>query len=96
MKMADEFKMEYDKLHDLALTNAADYLRLAIQRVDILKAEDGGSKGHPELVAALVTAAATEFNSMMLSHRVAQVLMQLEKTAADLGDSARKIRRAVE
>lgn len=96
MKMADEFKMDYDKLHELAFTNAADYLRLAIQQVDKIKSEDGGSASHPELVASLVTAAATEFNSMMLSHRVAQVLMQLEKTAADLGDSARKIRRAVE
>lgn len=94
--MADEFKMGYDKLHDLALTNAADYLRQAIQHVDAIRSEDGGSTNHPELVAALVTAAATEFNSMMLSHRVAQVLMQLESAASDLGDSARKIRRAVE
>lgn len=87
-----ETSMSYGHLMKKASETARDYLIHAIADVDDLLG-GGAAKKHPELVAALVQAAATDYVAAMLSHRVvpelaviAQAIDGLQESIDQLGD----------
>lgn len=88
--MSDESSMTYTEMSEHAFKGAVEYLQLAIRHVDQLEGW-GGAMKNPVLVAALVQAAATEFNSMMLSHRISPALDCVTEAVAEVGDVGREI-----
>lgn len=90
LKMSEESSMTYTEMSGHAFKGATEYLQLAIRHVDQLDGW-GGAQKHPELVAALVQAAATEFNSLMLSHRVSQSLDRVTEVVAEVSDVGREL-----
>ena len=90
LKMSEESSMTYTEMSEHAFKGAAEYLQLAIRHVDQMEGWGGAIK-NPQLVAALVQAAATEFNSMMLSHRVSQSLDRVTEAVAEVSDVGRDV-----
>lgn len=71
--MSEERSMSYTDLSNHAVIGAKEYLIHAIRNVNELMGE-GAAQKHPELVAAMVQAAASEYLASMFSHRVTPAL----------------------
>ena len=87
--------MSYDQLMSHAAATASNYLRGAIDAVDKAMGE-GASEKYPEIVAAVITAAAHDYHAAMFSHRVAPALEELAEAVRTAGESSRTIGSAIE
>lgn len=83
MGYAEDAAMSTEKLMEQAAGTARGYLVAAIANVDELMG-DGASQKHPELVAALVQASATDYLAAMLSHRVVPELATIGVAITDV------------
>ncbi len=90
MTHSHELLTSYDDLMKKSHQSAREYLIYAISNVNDLMG-DGAAQKHPEIVAALVQAAATDYAAMMLSHRVAPQLLSITRAIADLQRSVDRI-----
>ncbi len=90
MTYSHESLVSYDELMKKAHQMARDRLIYAISNVNDLMG-DGAAQKHPEIVAALVQAGATDYTAIMLSHRVAPQLLAITQAIANLERSVDRI-----
>lgn len=90
MTYSHESLMSYDDIMKKAHQTAREYLIYAVANVDDLLGQ-GSAEKHPEIVAALVQAAATDYAASMLSHRVVPQLSGITQAIADLQSSVDRL-----
>lgn len=90
MANSDEFLLSNDALMEQAHKTAREYLIYAVANVNDLLGQ-GSAEKHPEIVAALVQAAATDYAASMLSHRVVPQLSRITQAIADLQSSVDRL-----
>lgn len=84
--MDDE--VSYGELSRAASKTAHEYLFRAIESVEYLMGK-GAAKANPEIIAALINAASTDYLAAMLSHRVRPGLDGIADAIRDAGDAVR-------
>jgi hypothetical protein len=81
-----ERQLSYGLLAEQASTTAAGYLRAAIATVEETMGKGAAAK-HPEIVAAVVKAAALDYHASMFSHRVCPALEDVADAIKAAGES---------
>lgn len=87
--------VSYDTLMRQAPVTADTYLVEAIESVE-KRMGKGAAEKYPQIVAALITAAATDYHAAMFSHRVAPALQDVGESIRMAGESVRAIGDSIE
>ena len=87
--------VSYERLMDHASATAKNYLRDAIEAVESQMGK-GAAEKYPQIVAAVITAAAQDYHAAMFSHRVAPALEDVAEALRTAGESARTIGSSIE
>ncbi len=90
MRYQKEISMSYGDLMGQASKTARQYLIEAKAHVDDLMGH-GAAQKHPELVAALVQASATDYVAAMLSHRVVPELAMVVQSIDNLAEIVERL-----
>jgi len=85
----------YETLMRQAPMTAEVYLAEAIESIEKRMGE-GAAEKFPQIVAALITAAATDYHAAMFSHRVAPALLEIGDSIRMSGDLFRAVGESIE
>jgi hypothetical protein len=81
-----ESSMTYSQLGSEASLSAENYLKRAIESVEDAMGV-GAAEKYPAIVAAVITAAATDYAASMLSHRIAPALVEIADALGVVADA---------